>query len=602
MEEQGTGGKIRLLDKETISRISAGEVIERPASVVKELVENALDAGARRIEVEITSKLGQVAGIRVTDDGCGMTPHDAELACVRHATSKITSLDDLPAIRSLGFRGEALASIAAVSRLCLTTRPGKDALAGIRLRYEGGTLVLREECGCPPGTTVEVWDLFFNTPVRKKFMRSLAAEIAYITGTMERIILSHPGIFFKVLHNRRMLISSPGGTVREAVLHLFGTECEKSLVSIHFSGNSIHVEGVVSRPEFSRQNPYQIFLSVNGRPVQSRPLALAVREGYGTLLPSDRFPVAVLDIALDPQFVDVNVHPTKREVRFAREQEVRREISLAVKAALESEVLIPAVEDVSRIARQSTLIAPSPRISYDAVPFSPGTVFEPGGEGPVFPGHVKLEKQSELGIEEDANESIHDAFLPEMDVLGQLDDTYILASFRGGEDLILVDQHAAHERILFDQLSAGDAMQPQSQELLVPVVLDLSPREKSILPDIIPVLDEAGFTVEEFGGGSYAIRAIPVVLGRQVDAGGVRELLSAILAGDEKHGPSRANAIRKIVACRGAIKAGTPLSREECRTLLNELRQTTHPFSCPHGRPTMVIFRKKDLDGLFLRI
>ncbi|MDH7509550.1 MAG: DNA mismatch repair endonuclease MutL [Methanolinea sp.] len=599
MVEQGTGGKIRLLDKETIARISAGEVIERPASVVKELVENALDAGAGRIEVEITSKEGKITGIRVTDDGCGMTQRDAELACVRHATSKITSLDDLPAVSSLGFRGEALASIAAVSRLCLTSRAGKEALAGIRIQYEGGELVLREECGCPPGTTVEVSDLFFNTPVRKKFMRSLAAEMAYITGTMERIILSHPGIFFRVLHNRRTLVSTPGGTVRDAVLYLFGTECEKSLVSVHFSGRFIRVEGVVSRPAFSRQNPYQIFVSVNNRPVQSRPLALAVREGYGTLLPADRFPVAVLDISLDPGLVDVNVHPTKREVRIAREQDVRREISLAVKSALESEVLIPAVEDASRIARQSTIVPPSPGTAYDTVSFSPGTVSEPGG--PVFPGQMRMERQSELGVGEDAEESSRDAFLHEMDVLGQLDDTYILASFRGGEDLILVDQHAAHERILFDQLSARDAMQPQSQELLVPVVLDLSPREKSILPDIVPVLGEAGFTIEEFGGGSYAVRAIPVVLGRQVDPGAVRELLSAILAGDEKHEPSRADAIRKVVACRGAIKAGTPLSREQCRTLLNELRQTSHPFSCPHGRPTMVIFRKKDLDGLFLR-
>ena len=599
MEEQGTGGKIRLLDKETISRISAGEVIERPASVVKELVENAIDAGARRIEVEITSKGGKIAGIRVTDDGCGMTPRDAELACVRHATSKIASPDDLMEVSSLGFRGEALASIAAVSRLTLISRAGKEALAGIRILYEGGAPVLREECGCPPGTTVEVRDLFFNTPVRKKFMRSLAAEMAYITGTMERIILSHPGIFFRVLHNKRTLISSPGGTVRDAVLHLFGTDCEKSLIPVHFSGRSVRVEGVVSRPAFFRQNPYQIFVSVNGRPVQSRPLALAVREGYGTLLPADRFPMAVLDIMLDPELVDVNVHPTKREVRIAREQDVRREISLAVKAALESEVLIPEVEDASRIARQSTLIAPSHGTAYDSVSLSPGTVSEPGV--PAFTGQVRMEKQSELGVEEDTEERSREGFLPEMDVLGQLDDTYILASFRGGEDLILVDQHAAHERILFDQLTAGDAIQSQSQELLVPVILDLSPREQSILPDIVPVLCEAGFTIEEFGGGSYAVRAIPVVLGRQVDPGAVRELLSAILAGNEKHGPSRADAIRKVVACRGAIKAGTPLSREQCRTLLNELRQTSHPFSCPHGRPTMVIFRKRDLDGLFLR-
>jgi len=599
MAEPGTSGKIRLLDKETISRISAGEVVERPASVVKELVENALDAGASRIEVEITSKGGRITGIRVTDDGCGMTPRDAELACVRHATSKISSLEDLSRVGSLGFRGEALASIAAVSRLTLTTRAGRETLAGIRVRYEGGDLVLREECGCPPGTTVEVHDLFFNTPVRKKFMRSLAAEMSYITGTMERIVLAHPGVSFRVLHNKRSLISSPGGPVRDAALHLFGTECAKSLVPVRFSGHHARVEGVISRPSFSRQNIYQIFISVNGRPVLSRPLSLAVREGYGTLLPADRFPVAVLDITLDPLLVDVNVHPTKRDVRIAREREVRGEISLAVRSALESEILIPEVENAARIARQTPLVEPFPAPAYDLVSSSPGMVSEP--EESACSGMRKIGHQAELEVQEDAAESTGDAFLPDMEVLGQLDNTYVLASFRGGEDLVLVDQHASHERVLYDRLIAGDKAQPQSQELLVPVVLDLSPSEASIVPDLVPALGEVGFDIEEFGGGSYAVRAVPVVLGRQVDPVGVRELLSAILSGAEKAGPSRIDAIRKMVACRGAIKAGTPLTREQCRTLLTELRQTAHPFSCPHGRPTMVIFRKKDLDGLFLR-
>jgi len=379
MDEPGTSGKIRLLDKETISRISAGEVVERPASVVKELVENALDAGATRIEVEIASKGGRITSIRVTDDGCGMTPRDAELACIRHATSKIASIEDLARVGSLGFRGEALASIAAVSRLTLTTRAGREPLAGIRVRFEGGELVLREECGCPPGTTVEVNDLFFNTPVRKKFMRSLAAEMAYITSTMERTILSHPRVSFRVLHNKRLLISSPSGSVRDAALHLFGTECEKSLVPVRFSGHHAGVEGVISRPSFSRQNIYQIFISVNGRPVISRPLALAVREGYGTLLPADHFPVAVLDITLDPSLVDVNVHPTKREVRIAREREVRSEVSLAVRSALESEILIPEVENAVRIAKQAPLFEPSPAADYDLVSPPRGWSLNQGG-------------------------------------------------------------------------------------------------------------------------------------------------------------------------------------------------------------------------------
>jgi len=309
--------------------------------------------------------------------------------------------------------------------------------------------------------------------------------------------------------------------------------------------------------------------------------------------------VAVLDITLDSSLVDVNVHPTKRDVRIAREREVRDEVSLAVRSALESEILIPEVENAARIARQSPLVEPSPAPAYDLVSPPAGMVSEP--EEHAFSERRRIGHQAELEVQEDAAESTGGAFLPDMEVLGQLDSTYVLASFRGGEDLVLVDQHASHERVLYDRLIAGDKAQPQSQELLVPVVLDLSPSEASIVPDLVPALGEVGFDIEEFGGGSYAVRAVPVVLGRQVDPVGVRELLSAILSSGEKAGPSRIDAIRKMVACRGAIKAGTPLTREQCRTLLTELRQTAHPFSCPHGRPTMVIFRKKDLDGLFLR-
>ncbi len=599
MDDPPAGGKIRILDGETVSRISAGEVIERPASIVKELVENALDAGAGRIEVEITSKGNRISSIRVTDDGCGMTPRDAELACVRHATSKIASLSDLERIGSLGFRGEALASIASVSRLTLTTRAGRDTLSGVRIRNEGGTIVLREECGCPPGTTVEVSEIFFNTPVRRKFMRSPAAEMAYITGTMERIILSHPGTSFRVLHNRRVLIDAPGGTVGDAVLHLFGTECARAILPLRYTGTHACITGVISRPSFSRQNPYQIFLSVNGRPVVLRSLALAVREGYGTLLPADRFPFAVLDITLSPSLVDVNVHPTKREVRIAKEEEIRREVSGAVRSLLGSEILIPCVEDASRIARQAPLIPPSSGSCYGIATVPAGGVSEPAA--PSLQRKERPTLQAGLGIREEETGPETGALLPGMEVLGQLDCTYILASFSGGEDLVLVDQHASHERVLYDRLVAADPRVPRSQELLVPVVLDLSPREAAILPDLLPALEEVGFAIEEFGSCSCAVRAVPVVLGRQVDPGGVRELVSAILAGEGRTGPAGIDAVRKIVACRGAIKAGTPLSREECRALLSGLRQTTHPFSCPHGRPTMVVFRKKDLDGLFLR-
>ncbi|MCQ8894730.1 MAG: DNA mismatch repair endonuclease MutL [Methanolinea sp.] len=598
-EEISGRRRIRLLDKETISRISAGEVVERPASVVKELVENALDAGAGRIEVEITSKGGHIAAIRVTDDGCGMSPEDAELSCVRHATSKIQSLEDLERVESFGFRGEALASIAAVSRLVVTTKTRDSPLAGVRVTYEGGTLLVREECGCPPGTTVEVTDLFYNTPARKKFMRSVAAEMAYITGIMERIILSHPSTSFRVLHNRRPLLSTPGGDLRDAALHIFGTECEKSLLKVDFSGTWIALHGLVTRPSFSRQNPYQIFISVNGRPIQSRSLSLAVREGYGTLMPSDRFPVAVLDITLDPSLVDVNVHPTKREVRISREHDVRAEITLAVRCALEQSDIFSDARDPRSIGRQCTLSTPSEKSTYDIGHHPAGGVSEKKNES--YPSPARHFRQVGLTTPPDGTPIASDSPIPEMEVLGQLDASYILASPRGGEDLILIDQHAAHERVLYDRIIGESSSPPLVQELLAPVVLELSPREMALIPDLLPVLKKVGFSLEEFGGRYYTVHAVPVVLGRQIDQAGIHDLLSSILAGSGKPGLSQIDRVQKIVACRGAIKAGTVLSREQCEGLIEELRQTSHPLSCPHGRPTMVIFHKKDLDGLFLR-
>ncbi|MEM2124431.1 MAG: DNA mismatch repair endonuclease MutL, partial [Methanolinea sp.] len=377
MPESAPGGKIRILDGETVARIAAGEVIERPASVVKELVENAIDAGARTIVVEIRSRGGTIDGIRVTDDGCGMSPEDAALACTRHATSKIARIEDLHGIRSLGFRGEALASIAAISRLTLTTRVGAGQISGTRVEWEGGRLVRQEECGCPPGTTVEVRDLFYNTPARRKFMRSLGAEMAYITGTLERTVLSHPGISFHVLHNGRTLISAPAGTLRDAALHLFGVEWERALLPVDYAGNRARIAGLVSRPSFSRQNPYQIFISVNGRPVVSRSLALAVREGYGTLLPADRFPVAILDISVDPATVDPNVHPTKREVRIAGEEEVREEIARAVGSALGSVAVITGGGNTTRFAQQRPLPLSPAETPYGVPSPPPGFVSEP---------------------------------------------------------------------------------------------------------------------------------------------------------------------------------------------------------------------------------
>ncbi len=594
----GTPGdlsRIRMLDETTIAQIAAGEVVERPASVVKELVENAIDAGATRIEVEIVSRKGKVYSIRVSDNGTGMGPDDAKMSFLRHATSKIQAIRDLSSCSTLGFRGEAIASIAAISRTTLTTRLRGGALSGLRIVNEGGATITREECGAPEGTTFEVEDLFYNTPARKKFQRTLHAEMAYINGMMERVILSHPGIAFRVLHNRREIMSSPTGDLGSAILHLFGTEVASTLIPVNTEGGLVRVTGEISRPSLSRQNHYQVFLSVNGRPVQSRGLAQAVREGYGTLLPSDRFPVAFIDLAIDPAHVDVNVHPTKREVRISHEAEIKEEISRAVRFALEGQDLVPSAGDAGFRGSQTTLYCREEPV-HPAPDQAPGGVREPSGV-PYSDTDRRL-RQTELG-EPAGDEEF--SRVPEMEILGQLDETYILACPRGGGDLILIDQHAAHERILYEQTVMAGNRDQASQELLAPVPIHLSPREATLLPALIPVLEKEGFVLEVFGGGTFAVHSVPVVLGRNILPEGIREIVSALLIGEEKGEVGERERVRRLVACRGAIKAGAPCTPEQCRRLVNQLRRVNNPYTCPHGRPTMVALTRKQLDGLFLR-
>lgn len=590
----GSLSRIRMLDEATIARIAAGEVVERPASVVKELVENAIDARATRIEVEVISRGGKVHSIRVSDNGAGMGQEDAEMAFLRYATSKIRTIGDLSSCSTLGFRGEAIASIAAISRTTLTTRPRGGSLNGVRIVNEGGSTITREECGAPEGTTFEVEDLFYNTPARKKFQRTLHAEMAFINGMMERVILSHPGIAFRVLHNRREILSSPPGDLGSAILHLFGTEVAQALIPVECEGRLVRVTGQISRPSLSRQNHYQVFLSVNGRPVWSRGLAQAVREGYGTLLPSDRFPVAFLELAVDPALVDVNVHPTKREVRISREPGIKEEIARAVHDVLQGQDLVPDAGDAGFPGAQTTL--PCMDGGYPAPDRVSGGVREPSGV--PYPDTDRRLRQTELPEPAGVGEFSR---VPEMEILGQLDETYILACPRGGGDLILIDQHAAHERILYEQTVLTGNRDQSSQELLAPVPLHLSPREATLLPELLPVLEKEGFVVEGFGGDTFAVHCVPVVLGRNIPPEGIREIVSALLVGDEKGEVGERERVRRVVACRGAIKAGAPCTPEQCRRLVNQLRHADNPYTCPHGRPTMVALTRKQLDGLFLR-
>ncbi|PKL55651.1 MAG: DNA mismatch repair protein MutL [Methanomicrobiales archaeon HGW-Methanomicrobiales-6] len=581
--------KIRVLDPDTVNQIAAGEVVERPASVVKELLENAIDAGSTSILVDVASDMTGITKIRVTDNGEGMTGEEAALAFTPHATSKIRDIADLCAVRTLGFRGEALASIAAVAEVTLVTRPrGGGALAGTRLVVRGGEIVEKNEVGAPEGTTIAVERLFYNTPARRKFLKSRNTELAHVYGAVENLALAHGEVAFRVVHNGKERVATQRSEgLLNTIAGLYGAELARSLVPVEGRLPFLRIGGYISRPSESRGNPSQISVSINGRSIASRQIAAAVREGYGTLLPKDRYPVAFIELSIDTGLVDVNVHPTKREVRLSREREITGAIAAAVEEALAGHDLAreaPAEPVQQQIAVQEPEPIPAPAAG------------EPGA--PYTAGHRELtlsDKQLRR-TETEGGENL----LPAMEPIGQVAATYIVAEGADGT-LYLIDQHAAHERILYDQVVEQRDAASGSQELIMPVVLSLPPKESAALRDALPLLADGGFVVEEFGRDTFAVRAVPAALGAVEDPGTVREAIADLLADEARTAPDRREAVTCIVACRGAVKAGAHLTHDQQKRLLAQLARTKTPWTCPHGRPTVVAFDKRKLDRMFRR-
>jgi DNA mismatch repair protein MutL len=579
--------EIRVLDPETVNQIAAGEVVERPASVAKELLENAIDAGATVILLEIASDATGITKIQVTDNGEGMTPGEAVLAFQPHATSKIRDITDLSTIRTLGFRGEALASIAAVSEVTMVTRPrGGEALSGTRLVVRGGEIVETAEVGAPEGTTVTVERLFYNTPARRKFLKSRNTELAHVYAVVESLALAHGEIAFRVVHNgkERMATQRSAGLLA-TVAGLYGADLARSLLPVEGRLPFLTIRGYVSRPQENRGSPSQISLSINGRSILSRKIAAAVREGYGNLLPKDRYPVAFMDLAIDTGLVDVNVHPTKREVRLSREREILEAVTAAVRKAL-------ADHDLSRDApgepvQQQIVADDTPPVARETE-----AVYATAHRGGPALADKRLRRTEREGEKN---------LLPAMEPIGQVAATYIAAEGVDGT-LYLVDQHAAHERILYDQVVEQRDAESAAQELLVPVVLPLSPKEAAALREAIPLLAGEGFVVEEFGRDTFAVRAVPAALGAVEDAAGtVRETIADFLSGESRAHTDQREVVTCIIACRGAIKAGTRLTPEQQRLLISQLARTKTPWTCPHGRPTVVAFDRKKLEKIFGR-
>ena len=573
---------IKVLPPDLAAKIAAGEVIERPASVVKELVENSIDAGSSQITVEINS--GGVELIKVIDDGHGIPSDEVAVAFQRHATSKISSQDQLDAIATLGFRGEALPSIAAVSRIVITTRQPLNP-GGFRLAMDWGEPESSGAHGCPTGTGVEVSDLFGNLPARRKFLRSTSAETSRIQELVSRYALVFPSVRFQLMVDGKISFTSPGnGLPREALLAVYGPQAATAMLEIQEENpeTGYQVDGFVSAPSLSRANRSYMTFFVNRRWVQSRMLSYAVEEAYMGLLQVKRYPMSALNIIIPYEDVDVNYHPSKREVRFREESKVFSSVQRAVRAVLVADSPVPS-------------LAPPPGSDYQTeVPtsFFPRSAFggvRRGGGMPDYPAVLATGPQN---LTEPGQAA------PPLKVVGQLKLTYIVAE--GAVGMILVDQHAAHERVLFDRICAKKGEQePQSQPLLEPISVELSPAQGDTLRSNQEELERYGFSFEPFGDGSYLLRAVPVIFS---DGDPAKSLLDVLdMTAFEGLVRQKEDVTAASIACHGAIRAGKSLTEPEMVALLEQLEATPNPHTCPHGRPTMVHFSSMHMEREFGR-
>lgn len=666
-------GKISVLAPQVANMIAAGEVVERPASVVKELLENALDAGADAVTVEI--RQGGITYIRVTDNGGGMEPEDAPAAFLRHATSKIKGERDLESIHTLGFRGEALAAIASVSRVDLFTKT-RSAPLGLHLALEGGEIIEQEETGCPDGTTIVIKDLFFNTPARMKFLKKDSTEASYVEQAAEQVALAHPGLTLKFIKDGKEGLYTPGdGSMMSVLYAIYGGSFTKELLTLRGGARETEVMGFVTKPTFSRANRSMQQFFVNGRPVRSRLLGAAVEQAYQGHLTSGRFPACFLSLKVPAGAVDVNVHPAKLEVKFAREREVFSAIYQVVRGALEGDgVLLQAPEEQEeeppvpkrpyrpglkplfqqpqeereqpqlRMDHSHAVIRPSyapPAREYEREEKGSGRSFAPKGnqgesggwksrsftldpeengarkilfrDGPdevrgvaapgmkdaqaarsreaetVLPSALPVEPEKPLSYLEKANA---------IRVVGEVFSTYILVEGEG--EMMLIDKHAAHERMIYNRLErTSEGTSPQV--LLAPETVNLSRREKEALLGERELLEKAGFEVEDFGDGAVILRQVPMYLEKE-DAGFVLSDLAEKILSHRKDRTQLYEGLLESIACKAAVKAGTFTDDKEREDFARKVIGDPAIRSCPHGRPVIVHLTKREIEKMFKRV
>ena len=659
---------IHVLDQNTIDKIAAGEVVERPASIVKELTENAIDAGASHITVEIKS--GGIEMIRVSDDGKGIPADDIRLAFLRHATSKISCVEDLNSVLSLGFRGEALSSIAAVSRVELITKES-DELTAVRYVIEGGREKLYEEIGAPDGTTIVVRDIFYNTPARAKFLKTAMTEAAHVGAYVEQLALSNPAIGFEFIVNGASRISTTGsGNLKDSIYHIYGRELSSQLLPVEYDEDGIRITGFIAKPSVSRGNRNFENYYVNGRYVKSRVVSIGIEEGYGNKLMQHRYPFTCLMIRVDGSLVDVNVHPTKMEVRFSDERKVMRAVSDCVRSVLYHQDMIirsslnPPVKTPTPSKKEEKYAAPAPfeknalrekqaaevykknaeqnlknpemlhnrELSMDAVfesgkrdqSISAGDDGIPqqktvaGADG--IPQHktvagddgipqqkteteeterpVRYEQQTLMDLTPNV---LSPEAAPNRKIIGCAFKTYWIIEY--GDKLYMIDQHAAHEKVLFTRfMKEYEKSQVTSQQVSPPMIITLDSMGQALCAEYMEAFTKAGFEIESFGGSDIKISAVPY----HMSALGTKQLFLEMLDHLEiSTDPKKLKIYEHRVAteaCKAAVKGGDRLSVIEAKALIDELFTCEDPYHCPHGRPTIISFTEKDLEKRFKRI
>ncbi|MFH1124798.1 MAG: DNA mismatch repair endonuclease MutL [Pseudomonadota bacterium] len=572
-------GSIRILPEKVAAQIAAGEVVERPASVVRELTDNSIDAGSDRIVIRIQS--GGKRLIRVSDNGTGMTRDDLLLCVERHATSKITTLSDLFAIKTLGFRGEALPSISSVSRMQITSRTG-DQLIGHRLEVIGGRLKSIEETGAPAGTTIEVRDLFFNVPVRRKFLRATKTETHHIMETLSRIALPHTSIHFRLDEEEKMLLNFPATeNFLDRLSALLGGKAASSMIEAHQEAGETGVSIFLSPPDLSRTRGDHIFVYVNGRHIRDRMLTRAIMEGYGQRLMKGHYPQAVVFLEMNPSLVDVNVHPTKQEVRFHQGPFVYEILTSAIEKALRG------------LFHFGFEKGPASGEGPEEVPFGGLAGAEP------IPAYSGVQEQGPVYGEKGFQDGYVNKDTPH--ILGQLKDTYILCQAKDG--LLMIDQHAAHERIVYETLKRSFRnSKVEGQPFLIPPKLEFSMKEADIIQKKMDQLARFGVEIEHFGGNTFLLRSVPAIL---VNGKWEEFLKDVVLLLEEEAEFTNDKAMDRLLtamACHGAIRAGQPLSHGEMASLLKELGETELSTNCPHGRPVIKKFTYVEIERMFKRV